>query len=162
MQILWQDMRFALRMLRKNAGFAAIAIVTLALGIGANTAIFSTVYAVLLRPLPYRDPNRLLSISAADPQSRDTGIPVSFTKFTQLEQQSRTLESVAAYFPTTLSLTTAREPEAVNAARVSVNFFSDAWHFACAWSQLLPGRTGPWQWKRSADLGHFLAQPFRC
>jgi putative ABC transport system permease protein len=123
MQTLWQDLRFALRMLRKNPGFAAVAVLTLALGIGANTAIFSVVDAVLLQPLPYPESSRLLSITQTDRQSGATGIPVSFTKFTATHEQTKTLESVAVFFQMTPSLITERGAELINAARASNDFF---------------------------------------
>src|SRR5918994_5631637 len=78
---LFQDLRHALRMMRKNAGFTATAILILALGIGANTAIFSVVNAVLLRPLPYRDSHRLTQIWETNPRANRWGQWVSFPDF---------------------------------------------------------------------------------
>jgi putative ABC transport system permease protein len=124
MQTLLQDLKFAARMLRKNPGFTLVVMLTLALGIGANSAIFSVVNAVLLQPLPYQNPAALLNLSAVNLQTKAGGISVSFTKFTQLREQSHTLEGIAAYYTATLSMVTDREPEAVNGARVSRDFFS--------------------------------------
>lgn len=123
MQTLWQDLRFAFRMLRKNLGFTAVAVLTLALGIGANTAIFSVVNTVLLEPLPYREPARIINLSGMDLSTRVSGIRVSYTKYTQILERNKTLESVAAFYPLTLSMLTDREPEAVNGVRASIDFF---------------------------------------
>src|ERR1700690_1267759 len=120
---LLQDLNFALRMLRKNPAFTLVAVLTLALGIGANSAIFSVVHAVLLQPLPFKNPAELLYISAASRQTGATGITMSFTKFTQIQEQSHSLERSAAFYPATLSLVTEREPEAISGNRVSQNFF---------------------------------------
>jgi putative ABC transport system permease protein len=112
LQSLLQDVKLALRLLGKNPGFAAVAMLTLALGIGANTTIFSVVHSVLLKPLPYPTADRLVSISAA-----------SFPKFTQISEQTQTLENVAAYYSFPVSLATSREPEAIRGLHVSPDFF---------------------------------------
>jgi len=123
MRTLWQDLRFAVRMLRKNPGFTVVAMLTLALGIGANTAIFSVVNAVLLRPLPYGGADQLLAISQTDHASGTTGVPVSFTKFTEVSGQNKSLASVAAFYAYTPSLVSEHEPELVNAVRSSADLF---------------------------------------
>ena len=122
-ETLLQDLRFGARMLRKNAGFTAVAVLTLALSIGANTAIFSVIYAVLLRPLPYRDSSQLVSIATDNVQRGVTGMPVSFTKMSRVKEQTRTLQSVGAYFPVNASLTTRGAPEQIPAARATAGFF---------------------------------------
>ncbi|MGB8476339.1 MAG: ABC transporter permease [Candidatus Acidiferrum sp.] len=123
MQTLRQDLKFALRMLGKHPGFTAVAVLTLALGIGANTAIFSVVNTVLLQPLPYKEPGRLINLSGYDLKTQANGIFVSYTKYTQILEQNKTLESIAAFYPLTLSLLTEREPESTNGARTSGDFF---------------------------------------
>ena len=95
---LTPDLLYALRILRRNPAFAIVSVLTLSLGIGANHAIFSVVDAVLLKPLPYADAQRLIAVSQTDLQTQATGAPVSFTKFTQIRQQTQTLESVAAFY----------------------------------------------------------------
>ncbi|HKN75470.1 MAG TPA: ABC transporter permease [Candidatus Acidoferrum sp.] len=123
MQTLWQDLKFAVRILTKNRGFTAVAVLTLALGIGANTAIFSVVNTVLLQPLPYRDPGQIISLTQIDLKTHASGALMSYTKYTQIREQSKTLESMAGYYSLTLSLVTEREPEAANGARASIDLF---------------------------------------
>jgi putative ABC transport system permease protein len=118
---LQHDVRFALRTLARNPGFTAIALLTLALGIGANSLVFSVIESVLLRRLPYADAGALVSVSG---RVLDTGagpIAVSFTKFAQLEGAS-TLGAAAAIFPFDSSISGDGEPEPLPVARVSLHF----------------------------------------
>jgi putative ABC transport system permease protein len=123
MRDVWQDVRYAVRTLAKETGFTVVAILTLALGIGANTAIFSLIDTVLLNPLPYKNPSQLISIAAGDRAKGTTGTPVSFTKFQALQQQTRTLASVGAFYQTTMNMTGSGEPEQINVNRVNADFF---------------------------------------
>jgi putative ABC transport system permease protein len=126
MESLFQDLRYCVRVLRTNVGFTIVAVVTLALGIGANTAIFSVVNAVLLRPLPFREPDRLTLLWQTDPRAASAQLPFSFPNFTDVKQQSQSLEAVAAwtaYSDTRFNLVGSGEPEQLQAARVSQDFF---------------------------------------
>jgi len=122
----WQDLRYGLRMLGKHRGFTMVAVLTLALGIGANTAIFSVVHALMLRPLPYSEPERVFSIcqTSKSPQSRD-GLFVhwSYPKFEMLRQSSHTME-FAAYTGAGLRLTNTEERELIMGESVTPNYFS--------------------------------------
>jgi putative ABC transport system permease protein len=120
---LWQDVRFGARMLRKNPGFTAVAVLTLALGIGANTAIFSVVSAVLLRPLPYPSHAKLLHVKETHFGST-VASNFTYANFLDLQRSAKTLENVAAYRPWTFNLTGDGEAEQVFGAQVSANFFS--------------------------------------
>ncbi|HKN68728.1 MAG TPA: ABC transporter permease, partial [Gemmatimonadaceae bacterium] len=117
---LRQDTRYALRVLGRGRGFVVVAVLTLALGVGANTAIFSVVRGVLLRALPYPDPERLVAV-----QSVINGAPtaVSPPDFVDWRAQAKSFSGLAAYFLSTTNLTGAGEPERLTQARVSANFF---------------------------------------
>jgi len=123
MGTLLQDLKYAIRMLAKSRGFTAVAVLTLALGIGTNTAIFSIINTVLLRPLPYPNPEQLISIAASDPEKGLLGIAVSYTKLQYLQQQTRTLESVGAFYSLSLNMTGSGEPHQINGHRVNAEFF---------------------------------------
>ena len=119
-----QDLRYGLRMLAKNPGFTAVAVLTLALGIGANTAIFSVVDAVVLRPLPYKDPDRLVMVKERIPLVTPEPIPVCAPDVIQFQRQNEVFESVAAFRGGQLDLSGGREPERITAERVNANLFS--------------------------------------
>ncbi|HEY6128659.1 MAG TPA: ABC transporter permease [Candidatus Acidoferrum sp.] len=127
MQNVWQDIRYALRTLAKNPGFAAVAIVTLALGIGANTAIFSVVNTVLLRPLPFQEPDRLMALWHTPPQTSFPGIPtfsVSPANFLDWRDQARSFEGMSAYGFGQYTLTGTGRPEAVRMVAATNGFFT--------------------------------------
>src|SRR5215475_4878999 len=118
---MFQDLRFGFRMLLKNPGFTLIAVVTLALGIGANTAIFSVVNALILRPLPYPNPERLVWVDYAS--SKNTGGEVLSSHFLNWQEQNQTLEGIAQVDGATRTLTGAGEPERVEVGLISASFF---------------------------------------
>ena len=115
-------MKYALRSLAKSPGFTAVAILTLALGIGANTAIFSLVQSVLLRPLPYPHQEQLLAISETQ---RDTeGAPMSWSSLQDYQRDNRTFTALAGFRRGNYALTGSGEPEQLASAQVSASFFS--------------------------------------
>jgi predicted permease len=121
---LLRDIRFGLRTLRKSPGFAAVAIFTLALGIGANTAIFSVIDAVLLRPLPFPQSDRLATIWGTHSKLHETQRPLSYPDVVDLQKLNTVFENVAAYDEGSATLTGVREALHLNGARVSANMFS--------------------------------------
>ncbi|HEX8163400.1 MAG TPA: ABC transporter permease [Pyrinomonadaceae bacterium] len=123
METMIQDVRFGLRMLTKNPGFTAVAVIALALGIGANSAIFSVVNAVLLRPLPYKDPERIVMVWEDDSRHgypRDTPAPANYVDW---RDQNKVFEDMAAIAELSFNLTGAGEPERLDGRRVSASFF---------------------------------------
>ncbi len=123
MQTLWQDVRFALRRLLKKPGFTAAAVITLALGIGANTAIFSVVSAVLLRPLPYPEPDRLVMVWEKRIREGVNDNAVSPADFRDWKARNQVFEKIAALNEITLDLSWENEPELIAAGQVSASFF---------------------------------------
>ncbi|MCA1591406.1 MAG: ABC transporter permease [Acidobacteria bacterium] len=118
-----QDLRYALRVLAKNPGFTAIAVVALALGIGANTAIFSVINTVLLRPLPFDSPERLVKVWGTNQKRGVSKYPVSYPNFTDWRDQNGVFEHVAAYSDAGAILTGHDAPEQLNGIVASADFF---------------------------------------
>jgi predicted permease len=121
LETLVQDLRYGERQLWRNPGFTLVAVLTLALGIGANTAIFSVVNSVLLNPLPYPHSNQLVEVAEKDPPFSESSI--SYPNFLDWERQNQTFESLAAYRENDFSLTGWGQPERVKAVQISASFF---------------------------------------
>jgi predicted permease len=121
MGALIQDVRYAFRLLIKNPGFTIVAVLTLALGIGANTAIFSVVNGVLLRPLPYQKPNQLVSLSEKTANFESSSI--SYLNFLDWQRRNTSFSAIAAYRQDDYSLTGSGETERVRVAMISHGFF---------------------------------------
>lgn len=127
LDILLQDTRYTLRTLRRDRGFAIIAVLILALGIGANIAVFSVVNTILLRPLPFHDPQQLVWISDATGKSGLSSQTYSVDAYRQFERQNRSFQAVTAYMAffgeTSYTLTGKGEPQPVSGLMVAGNFF---------------------------------------
>src|SRR5437660_756098 len=122
-----KDLTFALRQLHKSPGFTMVAVLVLALGIGANTAIFSVVNAILLRPLPFQDSERLVQVWHVPPPKNFPGMTrfvVSPANYLDWEKQSHVFESMAIYGYSSYNLAGTGDPESVTGIRVSPEFFS--------------------------------------
>ncbi|HTV56798.1 MAG TPA: ABC transporter permease, partial [Terriglobia bacterium] len=166
LETLFQDLRHGLRQLRRNPGFTVVAVITLALGIGANTAMFSVVNAVLLRPLPFHDPSRLVAIHgiAAVRIARFNGSPDFIAGWKGWVSKTRTLTGVSTYDTGGVNLAGGEQPEHLPAAAVSTNFFSLLGLGAARGRTFLPQEAGPghavaiisydlWHGRFAADRG---------
>jgi putative ABC transport system permease protein len=122
MRTLTQDLKYGLRMLAKNPGFTAVAVLTLALGIGANTAIFSVVNPLLLRPLPFGHPGRLMLLN--ETTERQPRVSVAYPNFVDWKQQNQVFEQMAAFQPADFTLTGLDQPEQIRGANVSANLLT--------------------------------------
>src|SRR6267154_104746 len=122
METVFQDLRYGFRMLVRQPVFTVVAVLALTLGIGANTAIFSVINAVLLRPLPYNEPGRLVRIWAKRPDLPKS--KVSMADFRDWRRQNQVFEQIAAFQSGDYNLTGFNEPEQIQGASVSANLFS--------------------------------------
>jgi len=122
MHALWQDVRYGLRMLAKNPGFTVVAVLTLALGVGATTEIFSVIYGVLLRPLPYTHPEQIVHLweMSAEGHRMNFADP----NFTDMQSQNHSLQGIAEYASSLESVSGGKEPSRTMVASVSHDFFA--------------------------------------
>src|SRR5215472_3915912 len=122
----WQDLRFGLRIIRKNPGFGAVAVLTLAIGIGANTAVFTVVNGVLLRPMPFPEPDRLVLVSLTQRGGPFEWQPgVSDRDYLAFREQDQAFERIASFtYRATANLTSAGDPVQIPVAYVTIDFFS--------------------------------------
>jgi len=123
LEVCWQDLRFGARMLRKNPGFTAVAVLTLAMGIGANSALFSILDAVLIRPLPYPHAERLVKADTYNLKSGDFYSKTSYPDFMDWTEQNHFFYRLAAYEEKTFNLAGILPPEHIKGDVVSPDFF---------------------------------------
>ena len=145
LETLGQDLRYGLRMLLKHPGFTLVAVVALALGIGANSAIFSVVDSLLLRPLPFEQPERLVQVWESNPQRGRLEMPASFPNFTDWRDQNHVFEHTVAYSHWSFNLTGSAEPERIRSALVSHAFFPMLGIKPILGRTFLPGEDQPGQ-----------------
>lgn len=119
---IWNDLRFGLRMLLKRPGFTAIAVITLALGMGASTAIFSAVNPILFESLPYPDARQIVTISD-DFSTKDSSVGMTFGTYSELAQRSKSFQAIAVVRPWQPAMTGTGEPERLEGQRVSASYF---------------------------------------
>src|SRR3954468_1082601 len=115
-----QDLRHAFRILRRSAGFTSVSVLTLALGIGATTAIFSVVYGVLLRPLPYADPNRIVGVFEIEPNGRPNRL--ADPNFDDFRDQSHSFQAIAKYGAYVAAVSGGSQPTRSTVAHVTPQF----------------------------------------
>src|ERR1700730_5329207 len=126
MGTLTQNLRYAVRALWNSPGFTLVVVLTLALGIGANTAIFSVIYSALLHPLPYRDPGKLFHLGESRSQSDNSanGAQASYPDYLDWKRTAKSIQSFAGYSGDAFTLSANGEPKSTFAAQVTPNFFS--------------------------------------
>src|SRR5215204_3581873 len=143
LETIWQDLRYGARMLLKNLAFTLVAVVALALGVGANSAIFSVVNSLLLRPLPFEQPDRLVQVWETIPQRGRFQVPASFPQFADWRDQNQVFEQVVAYADWSFNLMGSAEPERIRSAIVSPAFFPALGIKPILGRTLLPGEDQP-------------------